>query len=638
MAAPPAGQVAERLGIPVLQPERPTAGLELGAPTVVVCAYGLLVPPELLAERAWLNVHPSLLPRWRGAAPVERAIMAGDPETGVTIHETVAALDAGPIAAQESFPIGADDDAGAVYATAAEVAARLLDRVLADPTPRFEPQEGEPTYAEKIAAGGPLARPRTAGRRARPRRPGAQPAHRRACGARRAQRDRLAGARRRGRRLRAGRGAARGRSPHVVRTPGAAGSGDERRLAGPPRRLHRAAARVRGRGVRGPGAPLRVRRGSTSATGRSPGSSPTARSSARERSTTRSRRSGGGRCGSSIPRCARRSGSAPTSSRSWTACRATRRSTSRSSSCAARGSSGPFRSRTPSSGVSRTARGRSARPSPRRPRRRPRCGTRTPTGSPRRWWRELGPDEARALMTAAERGARDRRAARARLGRGPRGRGDPGRLGRRPRRRAGARRGPHLAAEPRLPARRPRGRLAARRAHARPVRGARGQGDDARGRGRRGRGRRGAGRTARGDGAPAGSDRRSGRRRRRPRSSPGARGLRPGARGRAVLGSGGARLAPRPPLAGRAAPRAPARASPGGDRARAARRDGRLLDLHDQPRGVRGRRRRRRRRRRGRRSTPRSATSGRRFATARARPSSRRCLTSTGRAASSSPG
>jgi methionyl-tRNA formyltransferase len=150
LAAPPAKQVAERLGIPVLQPEPPAAGLELDAPTVVVCAYGLLVPPELLSERAWLNVHPSLLPRWRGAAPVERAVMAGDAETGVTIHETVAALDAGPVAAQEAFPIGPEDDAGAVYARAAEVAARLLDDVLARPEPGFEPQQGEPTYAEKI--------------------------------------------------------------------------------------------------------------------------------------------------------------------------------------------------------------------------------------------------------------------------------------------------------------------------------------------------------------------------------------------------------------------------------------------------------------------------------------------------------
>jgi methionyl-tRNA formyltransferase len=150
LAAPPAKLVAERLGIPVIQPERLDAGLDLGAPTVVVCAYGLLVPEELLAARAWLNVHPSLLPRWRGAAPVERAIMAGDDETGVTIHETVAELDAGPVAAREAFAIGPDDDAGAVYEMSGGVAARLLDRVLADPAPHFAPQAGAPTYAEKI--------------------------------------------------------------------------------------------------------------------------------------------------------------------------------------------------------------------------------------------------------------------------------------------------------------------------------------------------------------------------------------------------------------------------------------------------------------------------------------------------------
>lgn len=150
LAPPAAKMVAERLGIDVLQPERPTAGLDLRAPTVVVCAYGLLIPPDLLEERSWLNVHPSLLPRWRGAAPVERAIMAGDAETGVTIHETVAELDAGPIAAQEAFPIGPDDDAGEVYARAAELAARLLDGVLALPEPVFVPQEGTPTYAEKL--------------------------------------------------------------------------------------------------------------------------------------------------------------------------------------------------------------------------------------------------------------------------------------------------------------------------------------------------------------------------------------------------------------------------------------------------------------------------------------------------------
>jgi methionyl-tRNA formyltransferase len=150
LVAPPAKLAAERLGIPVLQPERPEPGLELDAPTVVVCAYGRLIPSELLSERAWLNVHPSLLPRWRGAAPVERAILAGDTVTGVTIHETVAELDAGPIAVQESFEIGADDDAGAVFARAAEVAARLLDDILSAPLVlRPQPEVGV-TYADKL--------------------------------------------------------------------------------------------------------------------------------------------------------------------------------------------------------------------------------------------------------------------------------------------------------------------------------------------------------------------------------------------------------------------------------------------------------------------------------------------------------
>jgi methionyl-tRNA formyltransferase len=94
-------------------------------------------------------VHPSLLPRWRGAAPVERAILAGDAETGVTIHRTVEVLDAGPIAAQEAFPIGPDDDAGTVFRRAGEVAARLLDRVLVERVFVDQPEEGA-SYAEKI--------------------------------------------------------------------------------------------------------------------------------------------------------------------------------------------------------------------------------------------------------------------------------------------------------------------------------------------------------------------------------------------------------------------------------------------------------------------------------------------------------
>jgi methionyl-tRNA formyltransferase len=145
LAPPPAKESAERLGIAVHQPEKPE--LPEAVDRVVVCAYGVYIPPRLLEQSLFLNVHPSLLPRWRGAAPVERAILAGDEETGVTIHETVAELDAGPIAAQERFAIG-EDDAGQVFLRAGQVAARLLDDVLADP--HFEPQEGESTYAEKI--------------------------------------------------------------------------------------------------------------------------------------------------------------------------------------------------------------------------------------------------------------------------------------------------------------------------------------------------------------------------------------------------------------------------------------------------------------------------------------------------------
>ena len=152
LAAPPAKETAERLGIPVLQPERLEPGLDLGAPTTVVVAYGRLIPEALLEERLWLNVHPSLLPRWRGAAPVERAIMAGDVATGVTIHRTVKELDAGPIAAQGSFLIESDDDAGEIYARAAELAVDLLDDVLGNDAQEFHPQPEEGvTYADKIA-------------------------------------------------------------------------------------------------------------------------------------------------------------------------------------------------------------------------------------------------------------------------------------------------------------------------------------------------------------------------------------------------------------------------------------------------------------------------------------------------------
>jgi methionyl-tRNA formyltransferase len=146
VAPPPAKLVADQLGIPVHQPEKPELPAEIDR--MVVCAYGLYIPPRLLEQTLWMNVHPSLLPRWRGAAPVERAILAGDVQTGVTIHETVAELDAGPVATREAFDVG-DLDAGQVFARSAEVAARLLNAVIESPA--FAPQgEDGATYAEKI--------------------------------------------------------------------------------------------------------------------------------------------------------------------------------------------------------------------------------------------------------------------------------------------------------------------------------------------------------------------------------------------------------------------------------------------------------------------------------------------------------
>jgi methionyl-tRNA formyltransferase len=147
VAPPPAKQVAEELNIEVRQPASP-GELSVEVDTVIVVAYGALIPTDLLEQALWLNVHPSLLPRWRGAAPVERAIMAGDSQTGVSIIRLVEELDAGPIGAAAEFPIGPDDDAGAMFARSADMASELLDSVLA--LQQFHPQEGEATYAEKI--------------------------------------------------------------------------------------------------------------------------------------------------------------------------------------------------------------------------------------------------------------------------------------------------------------------------------------------------------------------------------------------------------------------------------------------------------------------------------------------------------
>lgn len=155
LAPPPVAERAELLGIEVFQPEDVNAGaarerIAAAEPeAVLICAYGALIQEPLLSEHELLNVHPSLLPRWRGAAPVERAIMAGDRETGVSVIRLVEKLDAGPVGAVAAIPIGIDDDAGAVYGGAAELAPGLVDRALEG---EFRPQEGKVTYAEKITA------------------------------------------------------------------------------------------------------------------------------------------------------------------------------------------------------------------------------------------------------------------------------------------------------------------------------------------------------------------------------------------------------------------------------------------------------------------------------------------------------
>jgi methionyl-tRNA formyltransferase len=149
VGAPPAKEAAERLGIPVRQVERLDESFSLdGVDAVVVVAYGALIPSSLLERANWLNVHPSRLPRWRGAAPIERAIMSGDEESAVSVIRLVEELDAGPIGASHDLSIGGDTTAGDVYAQVGRLAPELIDEALANDS--FAAQAGEPTYAEKI--------------------------------------------------------------------------------------------------------------------------------------------------------------------------------------------------------------------------------------------------------------------------------------------------------------------------------------------------------------------------------------------------------------------------------------------------------------------------------------------------------
>lgn len=151
---------AEALGLPVRHPvslkgeEAQAEFAALNADVAVVVAYGLILPQVVLDEpkRGCLNIHASLLPRWRGAAPIHRAIMAGDAETGVCIMQMEAGLDTGPVLLRRETPIEADETTGALHDRLSALGAEAIVLALAqlqDLTPVIQPEEGV-TYAAKI--------------------------------------------------------------------------------------------------------------------------------------------------------------------------------------------------------------------------------------------------------------------------------------------------------------------------------------------------------------------------------------------------------------------------------------------------------------------------------------------------------
>jgi methionyl-tRNA formyltransferase len=158
LTPPPVADTARALGLDVFQPESINTDeardrvAASGADVVIVCAFGALIKEPLLSDFELLNVHPSLLPRWRGAAPVERAIMAGDEETGVSIMRVTEGLDSGPVCLAQAEPIRPDDDYGTLAARLEDLGATLLVRALDERPPFVEQSEDGATYAEKITA------------------------------------------------------------------------------------------------------------------------------------------------------------------------------------------------------------------------------------------------------------------------------------------------------------------------------------------------------------------------------------------------------------------------------------------------------------------------------------------------------
>lgn len=153
----PVRAAAAALGVPVLTPAKAGDIVDdvaaSGATLGVVVAFGQILPPALLAAVAggFVNVHFSLLPRWRGAAPVERAVLAGDSETGVCIMQIDEGLDTGPVYACASTPIAADETAGELRARLAALGTDLLLRTLPDiESKHSQPQQGDGTVAAKL--------------------------------------------------------------------------------------------------------------------------------------------------------------------------------------------------------------------------------------------------------------------------------------------------------------------------------------------------------------------------------------------------------------------------------------------------------------------------------------------------------
>jgi methionyl-tRNA formyltransferase len=158
LASPPVADEARALALALEQPasvndEEARARIAAARPeTICVCAFGALIKEPLLSDYWMLNVHPSLLPRWRGAAPVERAIMAGDDRTGVSIMRVTAGLDSGPVCLREKEPIAPDDTYGTLAARLEVLGGDLLVRALDERPGCTEQDEALATYADKITA------------------------------------------------------------------------------------------------------------------------------------------------------------------------------------------------------------------------------------------------------------------------------------------------------------------------------------------------------------------------------------------------------------------------------------------------------------------------------------------------------